>query len=464
MLLIKELKDILQNLRHQKALPLLLGCFLFFGFVFAQDFWKTSTPPSDGDPREYWELSTQLKVSGRFEYPSFASYYNLFPKEDFHLTGFRDQPISCTIRFPGYPAVLAVARFIWNDPRIAIFINFFCYLGICLFGISLGRLLLPSEKYRMIYNTLLCLSPSYLIASGIGIDMLSGFFLVGGSLFLFKLLDKNARYTLVWLAVLFNIGAVLTRGNLIPFVLILLLSLMVLAFSRRSCSAFIRLSIVLISVLLCLWVWSGRNETLTGRRIISTQGGAILFHVLLDNQRSSEIQFWDGEGRIILFAKAAREGRSFNEAEALLDHTLGSIVKNKVLNDPAHFLNIMQGRLRTFFLFSYADIPRILFPSGYDKISSMLFQAFRIYKWLILAAFLLAPLAVWCLRKDQQQERFELFLCLLVAVAGGVLVTTVFTGAAGDRMRLPYNSFNIIFVVFCLEMIMTRVGKYGSKT
>ncbi|MBF0510768.1 MAG: hypothetical protein HQL13_00395 [Candidatus Omnitrophica bacterium] len=181
--------------------------------------------------------------------------------------------------------------------------------------------------------------------------------------------------------------------------------------------------------------------------------------------------------------KELKSGKTFSQTEALVDAQLKNTVFTTYQHHPLLFVKNALEEIRTFFLYSYFDISdavvlltkpineRMKFVStssdeynNHGKIRQVLFQISRVYKWILLLSFLAFPIIVFQRYRKQNHQPVFQSLFLYFPTLLSVLATALFTGAAGDRMRLPFNAIILIFCILAFKLIFTTPEKKSSKS
>lgn len=420
------------------------------------------------DGYEYWHLSSSLLQHNAFAYTS-PEHYPIFDLGTLASKDLLPAGIPCTTRVPGYPFILAAGRVLWDSPWTAIIINIFAYAGMCLYGFRLGDLLISHTWVRRIFNILLVFQPLVFVRWGIGADIISAFFLTGFVFHILKIV-KDPSFTSedVFWSSLWGVAANLTRSNLLVFTLLLAMSLFAVGIIRKNKQALASLVIVILIAAAGPAVWMARNKALTGAFTLSTQGGAVFYTVQLayDLPEDHPLSVWKKNGKAQFIDEAIAKGSTFNQAETLLDVKLKSVVKSYYREHPLHLVKKWIDGMRTLFFFSYFDISDAIVVSTHnstDRVAfanssssedqnyndrekqrrAMIFQISRMYKWLLALLFFLFPVAYFYSRPScLALNKISLYSCTLFAVC----LTALFTGAGGDRMRLP---FGVLILLFC---------------
>lgn len=437
------------------------------------------------DTYEYWHLSENLLYHKGFFY-SDPSYYPFFD-----LASLKDRleippRMPCTTRMPGYPLLLACGRAVVNSPWIVLVMSMFAYTGICFYGFRLGILVFTDAAIRRVYNVLLVFSPLYFVGWGVGSDLVAGVWLTGFTYHAFKQLEPGAplaRHTVM--ASLMGSATVFTRMNLLPYVVFVALGVIIIGSYHRRHRAWQAGVVIFLTLVFSLGVWGVRNQRLTGRWTLSTQGGPVLTRVHLIDIPDPTLS-WTQERKKELFALHVRHEPSFNHAEARLNEELKSAVRKYYRTYPWRLGHQWIDGLRTFFLFSYHDIsdllvsiPRSLsdrlarlhstpsaprYTSGETRVQQILFHFFRFYRLGIALTFLATPLFFRRIRQSLVR-RTDTTALLYGATVSTILLTALFTGAAGDRMRMPVNAPILVFSVLTGAILIERAwARFGART
>ncbi|MBL8012789.1 MAG: hypothetical protein JNN05_02970 [Candidatus Omnitrophica bacterium] len=420
------------------------------------------------DTYEFWHLASNLLNTKQFIYTD-VRYYPLFDIKDMVNGGLISLPVLCTARVPGYPFLLAMLRSFWDSPWIGLILNFIFYIGICLYGFAIGHIFLKSKISRNIYAILLVFSPLYFTRWGLGADVPAALFLTGFTYHALRayIADGSRSWHFVMIC-FWGIWTCLTRTNLFIFVLLLLLGLCSLTLIHKKGHKTWQWLAILMIIFSALGLWAHRNQLLTGHPVISTQGGFVLYavHLSYDIQENHPLYYWYKQGRKELMAKELANQKTFNQAEEIIDQKLKSVVMDYYHENPIGMIKNWTECLRTFFLFSYYDISDILiyaFRSPADRahfletehyqslnpqeqnIHTILFAVSRLYKIGLALGFFLFPLLLVSKKSHAFFNERELFVLLFLVSLAAVLATAFFTGAGGDRLRLPFNVFTLIF-------------------
>jgi hypothetical protein len=432
------------------------------------------------DGYEYWHLSTSIIKHHTFAYTA-IEHYPILDLTQIKEKNLLPEIIPCTVRVPGYPFILAVFRHFWDSPWMAVVLNIFGYAGICLYGFRLGGLLLPDGRQRLVYDFLLVFNPLFFVRWGMGSDILAAFFLTGFTFHMiriYRLAPLNMSDAI--LAVLWGIAAILTRSNLVIYCSLFVIGLIFGGILRQKTKSVIACMTILFLLLIPAYLWMQRNQTLTGKTTFSTQGGAVLYtvHLAYDLSPKDPLSIWKTDGKAGLLVNALAAGKTFNQAEIILDEKLKSVVIQYDKNHPMHFFKKLSDGLRTMFFFSYYDISDAIMASyrNFDDrmafahssssdfhsytdqeqaLRNKLFQISRIYKWLLALSFFIFPL-VWICRQFKFNSDLIEIPVLYTALLSAILTTAMFTGAGGDRMRLPFTAVILLFAVLSAHGIFQR--------
>ncbi len=376
------------------------------------------------DGYEYWELSTSLMQGKGFSY-----------------TGTDHHP--STTRAPFYPLLLSWLRLIWDSPWSAIILNNIAYIGICIYGFLLGDILLSSKRMRLIYDFLLVFSPLYFVRWGIGSDLCASFFITA--------LTYHALRKSLIPSCLFASAAILTRSNLIAYAAALLIAQLTCSLLTKDRKAFIHSMLILCAISVALGGWALRNKELTGTWTLSTQGGPVLYtvHMLYTG-------YGDPGLKERLLLNAINEGKTYSQAEVAVDKELKEIVQAHFHSHPDLLVKQWINGARTLFFFSYFDISdaisllqrpwteRLAFvnSSSSEYQHEALFNISRLYKWLLASGFFGCAILM-IIQKPKEPGLWIVY----TAAMTGILLTAIYTGAAGDRLRLPFNAPILIYAL-----------------
>ncbi|MBF0571565.1 MAG: hypothetical protein HQL12_06795 [Candidatus Omnitrophica bacterium] len=441
--------------------PFLLLSGLFSLTLFVISYFHPSLNPTGlgSDGNEYWHLAANLFRHHTFAYTSPKYFIPFHPDL---LVGFTEPSVMpCTFRLPGYPYILSLLLHIWHSPYIAIILNYLAYAGICIYGFLLSNMFFPNRLLNRLYNFFLVFSPLYFVRWGIGSELLAGFLITGFTYhFLKSIANSPKAYTHLFIASLWGFLANFTRGNLIIYTVSFILIALSAGILRKEKGVLTKSMIILCVFFFSSGAWMYRNYKLTDQWTISTQGGYVLHRVNLGHDYTTSNTLYFN-----LFIKTLQTGKTFNQTEAIVDQELKNIVLAAYKKNPMEFFKKTLDGIRTFFLFSYYDISdaitlmpkpltqRLEFVRSSSsecknngRLKQGLFQISRCYKWVILISFFSFPvilLSKWPLKNIIRSPIFLLYLPTLLSV----IITAIFTGAAGDRMRLPFNAPILIFVV-----------------
>ncbi len=438
------------------------------------------------DSYEFWHLSTNLLEKHTFTYTD-LKYYPLFFLGDRPPSELTNLSVPCTARVPGYPALLAIARSIWNSPYMAIGLNMLSYIGICLYGFLLGRLLLPSEKLRLLYNILLAFSPLYFIRWGVGADYCASFYLTGFVFHLIKTtqVEFKSRPHIVAAALLGNL-AILTRPNLLIFIFSLTFLMFIPLLNKHPYRLF-RLFMITLLLLLGINIWIERNKNLTGQRTLSTQGGSVLYtvHLAPHVNETHPLYSWSKYQRLPLFIEHLRSGKTFNQSEVIINDQTINVSIQFLKQNPSLLIKNTIDCLRTMFLFSYYDIADILIytqrpitdrlqyleTEHYDPINSTenflrqsLFQLSRLYKICLAFGFFALPFLLLVKKIRNCLPHLSIFIALYITTWLSVCSTAFFTGAGGDRLRMPFNACIVLFAIFFWFHVIKLITHANRKS
>jgi len=460
-----------------KHFILLIAGLLALTFFVAAYFDPVQNPVGLGsDGYEYWHLSTSILKNHQFSYVD-PRVYPVLKLKPLLPMGLVPKTIPCTTRVPGYPMVLALARHAWDSPWAAIIINYLCFIGICIYGYLLGNLFLPDPRWRWIYSVLLTFSPLYFTRWGMGSEFCAGFLATAFTYHAVNIVSGSRRY-LLWTIILAVLGC-LTRSNLIAYTYPLLILGLLFGAMKKDIRAVLNILILLSVVTLSLNLWMVRNQILTGKKELSTQGGFVLYTVHVDYDHPEK----QDPGKD-LFIKNLRSGKTFNQTEAIVDQKLTAILLAHYRKHPFHLIKKGLDGLRTMFLFSYFDISDAIlvaqkpfsqrlafvnsssseyagYPTKELPLRQFLFQISHLYKWALLISFFAFPF-IFLAKKGLAAPFSQTVILVYVPTLTGLLLTALCTGAAGDRMRLPFNAFLLIFVVLSW-MLLAKQSKNALK-
>lgn len=434
------------------------------------------------DTYEYWHLSENLLRHQGFFY-SDPELYPLFTLEPLAKRIALPDRIPCTTRMPGYPLLLAAARGLWDSPWITLVLSYLSYTGICLYGFRLSAILFTSALLRWTYNILLVFTPLYFIRWGIGADLPAGLWLTGFTYHILKLSDsesKTTRHTAM--ALICGVATIFTRVNLLPYTAIMAGAVLLIGLRNGKRRLWQAGLIILLAIGLSLGTWLWRNHRLTDQWTLSTQGGQVLSHIHLADTTVSS-RYLTLERKFAFFTEHLRRGKSFNQTEALLDQKLKSAVIHRYQATPLRLGLRWIDRIRTFFMFSYFDISDVImsiqkprterlhliqssssaeqnYTAGQERVRRILFNLSRLYKLAFGFTFLAFPLIFWPLKCRAFIRRSETATALYIATLAAVMMTALYTGAAGDRMKLPLNAPILIFAVWTGSVIIQKFWKW----
>jgi len=471
-----------------KHLTLLLAGLLMLSFFVALYFNPIQNPVGLGsDGYEYWHLSTNILQKKQFAY-SGEQFYPLLKLKPFAKMGLVPNIIPCTTRAPGYPVILSLARMLWDSPWAAIIINYLFYIGICIYGFLLGNLLISDLRWRWIYNFLLTFSPLYFTRWGISSDFCAGFLATAFTYSFMRIMTltqipdprqkhsgvttRLPRYHLFWTSLL-GLLACLTRSNLVLYIYPLIILGFLYGAMKKDKQIVINALVLLVFIGVCLNAWMVRNQRLTDQRTLSTQGGFVLYTVHLGYDHPKEHGL-----PADLFVQSLKSGKTINQTEAIVDQKLKNMVLAHYREHPFEAIKKEIDGIRTLFLFSYFDISDtiVLAQKSFTKrmafvnsssseyssythqellLRNILFQMSRLYKWVLMISFFAFPF-IFLIKKGSFPSDSQAIMLFYVSTLIGVLCTALCTGAGGDRLRLPFNAFILIFVVFSWMMLASR--------
>jgi hypothetical protein len=452
-----------------RSFLLLMSLVILTLFVKAYFDPKLNPVGLGSDGWEYQHLASNLSQSHHLAYTQTNSYplFNLDPLVTHNLV---PAVIPCTTRAPGYPFLLSVIQSLWSSPWTAIILNYLFFIGICIYGFLLAELFFR-DRFRMVFNILLVFSPLYFVRWGVGSEFMAGFFITGFTYHFMKNIQDRSLWHL-WMACLLAIGANLTRSNLFIYTVGFAIVALMIGLLRKQRSIQVNAAALFIVSIVSLAPWMYRNYLLTDQWTLSTQGGFVLHRVHLGYDLPQNDPVKED-----LFIKHLKAGKTFNQTEAIVDKELKAIVFQHYQNDPGALVKKTSDHIRTLFLFSYFDISdalvmlqkpiqeRLKFVNSSSSeykndglLRNSLFQVSRAYKWFILLGFFLLPFLVLFNKTKLNVPLDQIFL-LYIPTLLSVLATAVFTGAGGDRMRLPFNAPILICVVFSIMLLWIKTKK-----
>jgi len=466
----------MKKIFNKNVVPLAVGLLILTIFI-AHYFHPQERPFGFGsDTYEYWHLSENLLKYKEYVYTD-LSHYPAFDLPDQIIKDFQSKKVPCMVRLPGYPLILALLRAIWDSPWVVVCSIYLTYVGTCLYGFHVGRIFLNNSTYQWVYNILLVLSPVYLTRWGVGSDLPASFFIAG---FTYHFLRQtqieffSKKHSL--LACVCALIAIFTRPNLLVFVGVLGTGAFIWGFMKNQKRICWMGFLVFLTLFISLNLWGFRNKKLCNEWALSTQGGSVLFavHLSYDLTLHDPLTYWLKEGRGDFFKKNLQQGKTFNQIELELDKKLKSIVGEFYKENPFHLLKKWSDGLRTFFMFSYHDISGLAvclqrpFSERFQcvmnqqfftamqkesRIRNVFFQISRMYKIIVALSFFAFPLIFIKRGRVGSIQNVSLLIVFYIASFSGVLATAFFTGAGGDRMRMPFNVFILIFVVIFISIL-----------
>lgn len=273
--------------------------------------------------------------------------------------------------------------------------------------------------------------------------------------------------------------AIYTRFNLLAFVIPLVAFGLIRALWIRK--GIVTNLLIFVIILTGLIPWGLRHKALTKYFGLSNQSGIVFYHIFIESPQKDATALlpFSTTQRQEFLTEHFVQGNSVNQAEFALQQKLGQVTRENLDKSTIKALKIFSDNLRTFFIFSYYDISDAIvavvektlsplklnatFYSTLDQtVRPILFQISRGFKIILALSFFLFPFILK--KKSNLFNNTSIVLCLYFASLIAILATGLFTGAAGDRMRMPFNVLNIIFLIqFCAKMNFFNFKKEPLK-
>ncbi|VAX38256.1 hypothetical protein MNBD_UNCLBAC01-2033 [hydrothermal vent metagenome] len=444
--------------RHFIVLFIGLAALSFFVLHY---FHPTQNPFGLGsDTYEYWHLSENILKHKKFVYTD-LSHYPLFEMSQELKTYYAQKRIPCTVRMPGYPFLLASVRFIWDSPWASLFLIYICYIGTCVYGFLIGQFFFNSSRVQCIYNVLLVLSPVYLTRWGVGTDLPASLCLTGFAFHFLNIFKFPKEYKRnIFPLCIWAVASVFIRPNLIVFIGIFIGWAFIEGIIKKQKGLLCVSLILMLAVGGSLGSWILRNQKLTKLALLSTQSGAVLYavHLSYDLPKTDPLYYWHKQGKEDFFLQETILGKPFNKIESEFDIKLKNIVYDFYKTQPVWFVKKWTDGLRTLFMFSYYDISQLIAEiSGLSENSkNIIFQISRVYKIVLAVSFFGFIILLLKTKSQKNINSLKLKTLLYIAVLMSILSTAVFTGAGGDRIRMPFNVFLIVYLVNFWQVLFTR--------
>ena len=435
-----------------KSLKLLIVVLVAWGFSLGLRY-QHFDPPSlnqwgfGSDASSYWDLSGNL-LSGRgfSDSPGMGHVFSYYPNSNYSPN---------VARLPAYPMALSLFRLFWNSIEIAYLLNLICYCMVIFYGVYFTRTVLDHAN-PVIYSILLAFSPVYLIyLQGVQSDLFAGSMTIGFVYHLYKAQDSGAGWRWLHLigAATFGSAAILSRPNLLTFIIPLLLLEIIPFIVRRTTP----LNLLVIGGAICLVVggWGTRNKLVSGHFSLSNQLGhnPFLNYVYYNAEPGDNFFIWKDQGRTDFMREAVENGFSPTYAEFELDKRLQVVVRDYARQNPKKFTWTAAKAVSGLFLDSYFDIADIIISKLFKaplednhdvrapEVQSILLVARKLsktYRFILLASFFIYPIVLFW----TNLMKFELISiwisCVLFAAITGLVINS------GDRLLLPVFPFIIL--------------------
>ncbi len=416
------------------------------------------------DASTYWDLAgNMLAGRGFVDSPGLGHAFTGYINANYYAPN--------VARLPAYPLALAVARSLWDAVSVGYVLNVFSFGIILFFAYQLAKNIAFESQpvWLYVYIVLLAFSPVYLIyIQGIHSDLFSGVMIIAFSYHLLKINNVKTGQE-VWIhtiaSAVFGSIAILTRANLLVYVVLLLLFEMVRVFRHLSRKYLFFVGIVILAV---IFGWSFRNYRIDDHFKLSNQMGFNLFlnYVYYEVRPNSEIWEWGHNARHEFMDDMVQKGNSVGFAEFELDRQLTSKTVEFANGNLDQTRKTALRAVIGLFIDSYFDIADVFVAkilqvplkdnhvvqlphdSHFLGISRRLSSA---YRFSLLIAFVLYPVLLSAKRMMRSRLVGLWISSLIFIVATGLVINS------GDRLLLPIFPFLVLFlleiVIFVFELV-----------
>ncbi|MDD5457195.1 MAG: hypothetical protein PHV30_09195 [Candidatus Margulisbacteria bacterium] len=496
------------------SLIILAGLIIYI-YINICTYHPTIFPWGQGaDSDEYWSLSENLLKHHKLLYPSewnVSSYLNAKGKA--LLSGGLDSSgfVFNLKRTPLYPLLLGFMRHFWNHAGAAFLLNYFSYVGICIYSLLLGKLIFKEKKLLFyIYFTAVVFSPIYFDWNGVLSDVLASFFLVG---FTYHLLSyyqnvksdtkKFASFFLspFLLIIFFAVCSFMTRPNLLIFVVLLLLFILIKLYFKKYEWRVVFL--ILIFFMISVFLWSYRNFGLSGKFSPTVFVGYNMLASYIDSENSPNrlvrlvnndikpgTKFYEWKDRETIkkyIAGRLNSGRTYYQAIGDMDKKTGEVTIQFLINNPLTGLKKIIINNIYYYAWTCYDIPYLLINIASPKqlllfasqgkqaiitklsvpgkiwLMSLNFVSYS-YKFLILLTTFFY-FVFFFMQKRSKIFRFSNDISVYTALFIAGFITAFVDGVCGGmRLRMPFNPLNILFFILFFYNIYILLQRNKNKS
>ena len=242
------------------------------------------------DMDQYMDYSNSLLSGNGYSAQKVSNLYFLPPKDE--------QYIPETMRLPAFSLLLTVGRMMYSESTLLVIYNI-AFISLIL-AYSYKLFLLFFKKDALFPLLLIMLSPSLLFyTTRMGnVDLFSYAMVTGFVYYTVLLYKKEISKKIIFLAFLFGIGAIFSRQNTLLFILPVLLFPLLPHIKKRKLDQYSKVFLgLLVSFVILLGIWIGRNYTITKSLTISTASDSQLlneytYFSLFPNAETNKLVAW----------------------------------------------------------------------------------------------------------------------------------------------------------------------------
>jgi hypothetical protein len=357
---------------------------------------------------------------------------------------------------PGYFPVLAGALAIWDDWRASLVLNMAFFAASCWAGLWILAAAGAGRIARLVFCAAMVFDPSYLFFDGgVQVETQAAFLAIAFAALWFAAWRGGMRNLFLLLgAGLCGGAATLTRGNLLPFMLILLFAMLANRAQALTRRHVLRTALVLAVMMAVVGSWALRNFQIahiwypTGSA--GPVGQTLEVNFALGGTRTAPVLIWPEGDQAAFGASLRAHGETPVQAEAETDREVSRQVLRYVARHPVWAARVYGASVVRFFLASIFDEPdwiagRLGGHGGPAFVAASKIFVFG-FRGIVLLAFLAFPILL--LRRAVAPVFGMLWAATLIFA-----LMTAFVAVGHDRYRLPVESVCLIFVALWLQYL-----------
>ncbi len=401
------------------------------------------------DMDQYMDYSNSLLSGNGYSAQKVSNLYFLPPKEG--------QYIPETMRLPAFSLLLTAGRTIYSESTLLVIYNIaFIFL---IHAYSYKLFLLFFKKDALFPLLLILLSPSLLFyTTRMGnVDLFSYAMVTGFVYYAVLLYKKEMSRKIIFLTFFFGVGAIFSRQNTLLFILPVLLFPLLPLIKKRKLDRYSRVFLgLVVSFVILLVVWVGRNYTITKSLAISTASESQLlneytYFSLFPNAETNKLVAWihiDKAGEKYM-QDQLKKNVPVGVAYVTFNKEIAKRTREYMLTHPKLVLNQFRISIASLFLDP-------TFQWNKNDVMGFLKLLEKPLNTIILLGFIISP--ALCIK---QFRRESIFIPLWIGSITYVLFSAFYHGTViGNRGILPLYTI-IILLAFNVTISIRDI--YLSK-